>query len=44
LLNLNPDFETLLQMQIMSNYIKLIGEKAVNVQNSIEKEERSKSH
>jgi len=43
LLSLEPDFENLLSMQIMNNYVKEIGEKAVEVQKNIEKEESSKT-
>jgi hypothetical protein len=43
LLNLEPDFESITQMQIMKNYISEIGIKAVSIQKQIEKEESSKS-
>lgn len=39
LLNLEPDFETIIQMQVMKSYIKEIGIKTINVQKQIEKEE-----
>lgn len=39
LLNLEPDFESKIQMQVMNNYISEIGIKAVNIQKQIEKEE-----
>lgn len=35
ILNLEPDFESLLQMNIMSNYVKFIGEKAASIQDVI---------
>jgi len=43
LLSLKPDFENILSMQIINNYVKEIGEKAVEVQKNIEKEESSKT-
>lgn len=42
LLNLEPDFESIIQMQVMDNYISEIGIKAVSIQKQIEKEESSK--
>ena len=42
LLNLIPDFESIFHMQIIHKYVKEIGEKAVNVQEDIEKEECSR--
>lgn len=38
LLNMKPDFETIIQMQIILTYVKEICRKAVDVQESIEKE------
>lgn len=42
LLNLEPDFEGIIQMYVMGNYVNKIGEKAVNIQKKIEKDEYSK--
>ncbi len=42
LLNLEPDFESNIQMQIMKRFVDEIGSKAVRIQNEIEKEELSK--
>jgi len=39
LLNLEPDFESITQMQIMMNYTSEIGIKSVSIQKQIEKEE-----
>ncbi|MCL5770702.1 MAG: DUF5677 domain-containing protein [Actinobacteria bacterium] len=39
LLNLEHDFESIMQMYVMNNYINEIGVKAVNVQKQIEKDE-----
>ena len=43
LLNLKPDFETIMLMQVMSSYVDEIGIKAVSIQKQIEKDETSKS-
>lgn len=42
LLNLKPDFETIMLMQVMNSYIGEIGIKAVSIQKQIEKDETSK--
>ena len=42
LLNLEPDFEGLIQMYAMDNYVNKIKEDAANVQNKIEKDEYSR--
>ena len=42
LLNLEPDFETIMHLQVMNSYIKEIGKKAVSIQKQIEKDESSK--
>ncbi|MFQ5821698.1 MAG: DUF5677 domain-containing protein [Candidatus Heimdallarchaeota archaeon] len=39
LLSLEPDFESIIQMQVMNNYVNEIGPKAVKIQKEIEKEE-----
>lgn len=41
LLNLEPNFENIIQMNIMDNFTNEIGTKAVNVQKQIEKDESS---
>jgi len=42
LLNLEPDFENILQIQVMNNYVNEIGPKAAKIQKEIEKEEESR--
>jgi hypothetical protein len=42
LLNLEPDFETIMHIQVMNSYIDEIGIKAVSIQKQIEKDESSK--
>ena len=42
LLNLEHDFESIIQMYVMDNYVNEIKEKAVNVQKKIEKDEYAK--
>lgn len=42
LLTLEPDFESLIQLQIMNNYIEKISPIAVQVQKALEKEERTR--
>jgi hypothetical protein len=42
LLNLEPDFETIMHLQVMNSYIEEIGKKAVSIQKRIEKDESSK--
>ena len=39
ILSLEPDFESLLNMHVISNYVKTIGEKAVKIQKNIEIEQ-----
>lgn len=39
LLVMEPDFESITQMQVMNNYVNEIGTKAVGVQKQIEKEQ-----
>ena len=39
LLNLEPNFESLLQLQIMGDFVNEIGQKAFKIQNELEKEE-----
>lgn len=41
LLNLEPDFETIMLIQVMNSYIDEIGIKAVSIQKQIEKDETS---
>ena len=42
LLNLEPDFETIMHLQVMNSYIEEIGKKAVSIQKQIEKDESPK--
>ena len=42
LLNLEPDFESMIQIQVMNNYVNEIGPKAAKIQKEIEKEEESR--
>jgi len=42
LLNSEPDFESIIQMQVMNNYVNEIGPKAVKIQKEIKKEEESR--
>jgi len=42
LLNLEPNFETIMLMQVMKSYIDEIGKNAVSIQKQIEKDENSK--
>jgi len=42
LLTLQPDFESLMNLYVMDNFVEEIGEKAVAIQKTIEKEEASK--
>lgn len=41
LLSLKPNFENVVQMQVIMHYVKEIGIIAVKIQNNIENEERS---
>ena len=42
LLNLEPDCESIIQIQVMNNYVNEIGPKAAKIQKEIEKEEESR--
>jgi hypothetical protein len=43
LLCIEPDFEGIMQLLVMDNYVNEIGPKAVKIQQTIEKEESSKA-